>query len=59
MLGNIEGRRRTGWTTEDEMVREYHQINGHEFKQAPGDGVGQGSLPCCSPWGCKELDTTE
>ena len=20
------------------------------------DGEGQGSLACCSPWGCKELD---
>ena len=24
-----------------------------------GDGEGQGSLACCSPWDCKELDTTE
>ena len=30
-----------------------------EFEQTPGDGEGQGSLACCSPWGCKELDTTE
>ena len=30
-----------------------------EFEQAPGDGEGQGSLACCSPWGYKELDTTE
>ena len=45
--------------TEDEMVGWYHQINGHEFEQAPGDGDGQGSLVCCSPWGHKELDTTE
>ena len=45
--------------TEDEMVGWYHQINGHEFEQAPGDGDGQGSLACCSPWGHKELDTTE
>ena len=27
--------------------------------QALGDGEGQGSLGCCSPWGCKELDMTE
>ena len=33
--------------------------NGHEFKLAPGIGNGQGSLACCSPWGHKELDTTE
>ena len=31
----------------------------HEFEQAPGDGEEQGSLVCCSPWGCKELDMTE
>ena len=30
-----------------------------EFEQAPGVGDGQGSLVCCSPWGRKELDTTE
>ena len=34
-------------------------IDGHKFEQAPGDGEGQGDLVCCSPWGCKELDTTE
>ena len=28
-------------------------------KQAPGDGEGQGSLVCCSPWGLKESDATE
>ena len=37
----------------------HHQLNGHEFEQAPGVGDGQGSLPCCSPWGCKESDMTE
>ena len=45
--------------TEDEMVGWYHQLNGHEFEQALGDGEGQGSLACCSSWGCKESDTTE
>ena len=45
--------------TEDEMVGWYHQLNGHEFEQAPGVGNGQGSLVCCSPWDHKELDTTE
>ena len=38
-------------TTEDEMVGWDHQLNGHEFEQAPGDGEGQGSLVCYSPWG--------
>ena len=45
--------------TEDEMVAWHHPLNGHEFEQALGDGDGQGSLACCSPWGCKESDTTE
>ena len=46
-------------TTEDEMVGWHHWLNGHEFEQALGDGKGQGSLVCCSPWGHKESDTTE
>jgi len=41
------------------MVGWHHRLNGREFEQAPGDGDGQGSLVCCSPWGRKELDTTE
>ena len=45
--------------TEDELVGWHHQRHGHEFEQAPGVGYGQGSLVCCSPWGGKELDTTE
>ena len=45
--------------TEDEMVGWHHQLDGHEFKQALGVGDGQGSLAWCSPWGQKELDTTE
>ena len=44
---------------ENEMVEWHHQLNGHEFEQALGEGEGQGSLVCCSPWGHKELDTTE
>ena len=46
-------------TTEDEMVGWHHQLDGPEFKQAPGVGNDQGSLVHCSPWDCKELDTTE
>ena len=57
MLGKIEGGRRG--RQEDEMVGWHHQLDGHEFESAPGDGDGQGSLVCCSPWGCKELDTTK
>ena len=45
--------------TEDEMVEWHHQLDGHEFEQAPGVGDGQGSLACCSSWGHKESDTTE
>ena len=45
--------------TENEIVRWHHQLNGHEFEQAPGVGDGQGSLVCYSPWGHKKLDTTE
>ena len=44
---------------EDEMVGWHDQLNGHEFKQTPRVGDGQGSLACCSSWGRKELDTTE
>ena len=48
-----EGRR--GW----QRMSQHHQLNGHEFEQAPGVGDGQGSLAFCSPWGRKELDTTQ
>ena len=34
-------------------------LDGHEFEQALGVSDGQGSLACCSPWGCKELNMTE
>ena len=44
--------------TEDKMVGWHHQLNGHEFEQVLRDGEGQGSLVCCSPWACKELDMT-
>ena len=57
MLGNIEGRRRTG--TEDEMFGWHHRLNGHQFEQIPGDKEGQRSLACCSPWGHKESDTIQ
>ena len=41
------------------MVGWHHRLNGHKFEQAPGDGEGQASLACCSPWGRKESDTTK
>ena len=56
-----DGRQEEKGMTEDEMLRwhHHHRLNGHEFEQAPRDGEGQGSLACCSPWGCKESDMTE
>ena len=45
--------------TEDAVVGWHYRLNGHKFEQTPGDGEGQGSLACCSPWGRKESDTTE
>ena len=46
-------------TTEDEMVGWHHRLSAHEFEWTPGVDDGQGGLVCCSPWGCKESDTTE
>ena len=45
--------------TEDEMGRWHHRLNRHGFVWTPGIGDEQGGLACCSPWGRKELDTTE
>ena len=45
--------------TEDEIVRWYHQLDGHEFEHSLGDVKGQGSQVCCSSLGHKVLDTTE
>ena len=44
--------------TKDEMIGWLHRLSRHEFEQALGVDDGQGSLAGCSPWGCKELDTT-
>ena len=41
------------------MIGWHHQLNGHEFEQAPRDGERQGSLVCCSLWGHKESDMTQ
>ena len=51
MMGKLKGEEKG--MTEDEMVGWHHQIDGHEFEQALGDGEGQGSLACCSPWVAK------
>ena len=64
MLGKTEGGRRR--TAEAEVVGWHHRLDGYEFEQAPGVDDGQGSLACCSPWGCRvghdwatELNWTE
>ena len=44
-----EGKR----TIEGEVIGWHRWLNRHESEQAPGVGVGQGSLACCSPWGCR------
>jgi len=54
MLGKIEGRRRSN---NRELLNSW--FNRHEFKQTPRGREGQGGLVFCSPWGCKESDTTE
>ena len=46
-------------TTEDKMVGWHHWLNGNEFEQASGDGEGQESLACSSPWGSKEWHRTD
>ena len=43
--------------TEDEIIGWHHWLNGYEFEEALGDSGGQRSMACCSPWGCKELNT--
>ena len=55
MLRKIQGRGKKG-ATDSEMVGWHHLLNEHEFEQITGSSEEQGSLACCSPWGCKELD---
>ena len=44
--------------SEDDMAGWHHLCNGHELGQTLGNVEGQRGLACCSPWGCKESDTT-
>ena len=57
-IGKDWGQEEKG-VTEGEVFGWHHQLNSHEFEQAPGDGEIQGGLACCSPRGCKESDMTE
>ena len=61
MLGKIEGRRKRGqqrmrWL---DTITDSVDMNLSKLKWwMIGDGGGQGSLACCSPWGHKKLDMT-
>ena len=52
ILGKIEGRRRKEMT-EGEIMNGNTNSMGYEFELTLGDGEGQGSLACCSPWICR------
>ena len=56
ILGKIKQKEKR--VTENEMVGWHHWFNGHELGQTMGDGEGQGSLACCSPWSHEESDMT-
>ena len=53
-----EWRQKEKRATENEMGGWHHWFNGHELGQTMGDGEGQGSLACCSPWSHEESDMT-
>ena len=56
--GKDRGQEEKG-AAEDEMVGWHHRLKAHESEQTPGDSEDREALACCSPWGCKESDTTE
>ena len=58
-LNEKEWRQKEKGVAEDDMIRQCHFLNGHESEQTLGDGEGQGSLVCCSPWGHKVSDMTQ
>ena len=58
MLRKIEGKRKRG-QQRMRWLECHDQLNGLDFEQTPGDSEGQGSLMCCSSWGCKESNITE
>ena len=53
MLGRIEGKEKGA--TEDKMFGWHHGLNGREFDQTQGESKRQGSLACCSSWGCRRV----
>ena len=59
MLGNMEGRRRRGRQRTRWLDGIIDSIDMSLTEQVLGVGDGQGSLACCSPWGCKESAMTE
>ena len=60
ILGKTEGRRRRG-----QQKQKMRQVDGiinsvdMSLSKLWDIAEGQGSLTCCSPWGCKESDMTE
>ena len=50
-VAGTDWRQKQKGETEDEMVRQPHQLNGQESGWTLGDSEGQGGLVSCSPWG--------
>jgi len=50
-----DGRWEEKGTAGDEMVGWHHLLNGHEFKQALGDSIGQASVVSCRPRGLQRV----